>query len=284
MPDMTLPATLSSKQIGMVAWNAGIHDQPTLARAIAVAMAESGGNPKAHNTNAGTGDNSYGLWQINMLGSMGPARRKQFGIATNEQLFDPATNAKAMMILSNGTKNWAPWSAFKNGSYLRFMPAANSDAAALVKEASANSPNPLAFLFNLGAIGEAGKQALASVNPLTGIQGSIANAMNGFIQTIFKVGFGFATVVVAISLIIVALVILMRAPLKKVAAKGANVVTAVVPGGKIATQVTKLGAQHVANKAIKETAGAKLTAAGAKATRAQTAATKAAKAAAKVAE
>jgi Lysozyme like domain len=40
----------------------------------AIEQAESRGNPKAHNTNARTGDNSYGLWQINMLGRMGPAR------------------------------------------------------------------------------------------------------------------------------------------------------------------------------------------------------------------
>ena len=37
----------------------------------AIAMAESGSNAEAHNDNANTGDNSYGLWQINMLGSMG---------------------------------------------------------------------------------------------------------------------------------------------------------------------------------------------------------------------
>ena len=33
-----------------------------------IALAESGGNPNAHNENAGTGDNSYGLWQINIIG------------------------------------------------------------------------------------------------------------------------------------------------------------------------------------------------------------------------
>ena len=46
----------------------------------AIGLAESVGNPRAHNPNASTGDNSYGLMQINMLGAMGPERRAAFGI------------------------------------------------------------------------------------------------------------------------------------------------------------------------------------------------------------
>src|SRR5215831_6757861 len=57
--------------------SAGFHGQG-LDTAVAVAMAESGGHPTSHNTNAGTGDNSYGLFQINMLGSLGPARMQQY--------------------------------------------------------------------------------------------------------------------------------------------------------------------------------------------------------------
>lgn len=89
--------------------------------AAAIAMAESSGNPNSHNTNTATGDNSYGLWQINMLGSMGPERLKQFSITSNDQLFDPVTNAKAMAILSKQGADFNPWSAFKSGSYLKFM-------------------------------------------------------------------------------------------------------------------------------------------------------------------
>jgi hypothetical protein len=84
-------------------------------------MGESGGNPRAHNTNASTGDNSYGYWQINMLGDMGPERRVLFGIKSNDELFDPKTNARAMRILSANGQDFSPWSAYKNGSYKGFL-------------------------------------------------------------------------------------------------------------------------------------------------------------------
>ncbi|HVE26413.1 MAG TPA: peptidoglycan DD-metalloendopeptidase family protein [Sporichthya sp.] len=80
-----------------------------LKTAFGIVMRESGGNPSAHNTNRGTGDDSYGLAQINMLGKMGPARRKQFGIQSNQQLLDPVTNAKAFYRLSGGGKDFGPW-------------------------------------------------------------------------------------------------------------------------------------------------------------------------------
>jgi hypothetical protein len=93
--------------------------------AAAIAMAESGGNPRAHNTNAGTGDNSYGLWQINMLGDLGPERRKKYGLTSNDQLFDPATNARVMKGESGSGTNWTPWTTYTTTdptkSYRRFL-------------------------------------------------------------------------------------------------------------------------------------------------------------------
>jgi hypothetical protein len=83
--------------------------------AAAIALAESGGNPQSHN--AVPPDNSYGLWQINMLGSMGPSRRSAFGLSSNEQLFDPLTNAKAAVALSGGGSNFKAWSTYTNGAY-----------------------------------------------------------------------------------------------------------------------------------------------------------------------
>ena len=78
----------------------------------AIGWLESKGDPNAHNTNASTGDNSYGYWQINMLGAMGPQRRVLFGISNNDQLFDPQTNAKAMRILSANGQDFSPWSTY----------------------------------------------------------------------------------------------------------------------------------------------------------------------------
>ena len=99
---------------------AGFHGHG-LDTAVAVAMAESGGHPMAHNTNVGTGDNSYGLFQINMLGSLGPARLAEYHLSSNDQLFDPLTNAKVAYRMSQGGTNWTPWSTYKSGAYERYL-------------------------------------------------------------------------------------------------------------------------------------------------------------------
>jgi hypothetical protein len=80
-----------------------------LKEAWAVAMKESTGRPTAHNDNPSTGDNSYGLFQINMRGSMGPDRAEKYGLASYEDLFDPYINATIAYQMSKGGKNWGPW-------------------------------------------------------------------------------------------------------------------------------------------------------------------------------
>jgi hypothetical protein len=114
-------AYLTSDQIALYAAAAGAPD-PRLAAAIA--MAESGGNTSAHN--ALPPDDSYGLWQINMIGAGGPDRRRALGITTNAQLYDPATNARAMMLVSGGGTNFTPWSAYTSGRYQKYLPAGSS--------------------------------------------------------------------------------------------------------------------------------------------------------------
>jgi hypothetical protein len=91
--------------------------------AVAIALGESGGNTTAHN--AVPPDNSYGLWQINMLGALGPERRRQFGISSNEALYDPATNARAAFkVFTDAGNSFRPWSVYTSGSYLRHLSAA----------------------------------------------------------------------------------------------------------------------------------------------------------------
>jgi hypothetical protein len=115
--------------------NAGVQS-PTadqIATATAIAWAESDLNPRAHN--ATPPDDSYGLWQINMLGSLGPARRTKFGLQSNEELYSPATNARAMASISLGGTNWQPWTTYTRGTYRQYLPrvreAATEIAAAL---------------------------------------------------------------------------------------------------------------------------------------------------------
>jgi cell wall-associated NlpC family hydrolase len=89
--------------------------------AWSVMMAESGGHPLDHNTNAHTGDNSYGLFQINMLGSLGPSRLKSLGLNNADQLFDPLTNAKAAYKISGGGDNFSAWTTYTDGAYKKYM-------------------------------------------------------------------------------------------------------------------------------------------------------------------
>jgi hypothetical protein len=76
-------------------------------------MRESRGHPTSHNKNANTGDNSYGLFQINMIGSLGTDRLAKFqdkiGITKMADLFDPVANAKAAYYMTAGGKDWGSW-------------------------------------------------------------------------------------------------------------------------------------------------------------------------------
>ena len=87
----------------------------------AIAKAESGGNAGIRNLNPSTGDDSRGLWQVNMLGSLGPARLKQYGLSDASQLNDPNVNARvASSILKS--QGLGAWGAYTNGSYKQFLP------------------------------------------------------------------------------------------------------------------------------------------------------------------
>ena len=84
-------------------------EESTLRKAWAVAMKESTGNPLAHNGNSSTGDNSYGLFQINMIGKLGVARMEKYGLSSYEDLFDPYVNARIAFEMSRQGTNWVPW-------------------------------------------------------------------------------------------------------------------------------------------------------------------------------
>ncbi len=89
--------------------------------AVAVAQAESGGHTMSHNTNAGTGDNSYGLFQINMLGSLGPARMRQYHLKSYNDLFDPRVNARVAYEMSDHGTNFQPWTTYTRGTYEQYL-------------------------------------------------------------------------------------------------------------------------------------------------------------------
>jgi len=100
----------------------------------AVMMAESGGDPQVVNNNRNTGDLSYGLFQINMIDDLGPARMQQYGLRSYDDLKDPNVNVRvaAQMFKAGGP---TAWGAYKNGSYKKFM----DQARQAVSQAAAGS-------------------------------------------------------------------------------------------------------------------------------------------------
>jgi hypothetical protein len=85
---------LDNKRLRDVLSRAGFTGQ-ALDDAFDIARGESGGIPGRHSHPSLKSDDSHGLFQINMLGSLGPGRRKWFGIKSDDELFDPDVNAKA---------------------------------------------------------------------------------------------------------------------------------------------------------------------------------------------
>ena len=80
-----------------------------LRTAWAIAKRESNGRPLAYNGNRKTGDSSYGLFQINMLGQLGIDRKEKFDLRSNITLFDPVVNAEITYYMTDGGTNWSSW-------------------------------------------------------------------------------------------------------------------------------------------------------------------------------
>ena len=85
----------------------------------AIAQPESGGNPRSHNTKGL--DNSYGLWQINMLGNLGPERLRHFGLRSYDDLFDPKTNARVALQMAREAHGYKDWSTYRSGAYRPYL-------------------------------------------------------------------------------------------------------------------------------------------------------------------
>ena len=100
--------------IAGVASNAGFSGTD-LAIAVAVAYAESSGNPDA----VGDNGDSIGLWQINL-----PNHPEYQGVNLN----DPQTNANAAFdIYSAAGNSFSPWTTFKTGAYTQYLPESADD-------------------------------------------------------------------------------------------------------------------------------------------------------------
>lgn len=115
---------LSAAQIQAYAAAAGFSGAD-MATAVAVALAESSGNPGA----IGDAGNSFGLWQINL------PNHPEFAGA---DLTDPQTNANAAFQVYSAARGFRPWTTFKTGAYQAYMPSMTLPATAVT---SAFAPN-----------------------------------------------------------------------------------------------------------------------------------------------
>jgi len=99
---------LAPKDLKDLLWAVGFEGN-ALKTAWAVATVESNGRPMALNDNRRTGDKSYGIFQINMLGTLGVDRQEKFDLVSNKELFDPVTNAEITYYMTKGGTDWSSW-------------------------------------------------------------------------------------------------------------------------------------------------------------------------------
>ena len=99
---------LTDEELKKLLWAVGFEGK-ALKQAWAVAKAESNGRPMSYNGNRNTGDSSYGIFQINMLGNLGTDRKEKFELRSNILLFDPVVNAEVAYHMTKGGTDWSSW-------------------------------------------------------------------------------------------------------------------------------------------------------------------------------
>jgi hypothetical protein len=120
-------AHLSPQQVAKLAYDAGFRGG-ALTLAVAVAFAESGGDPAntGHNTD---GSVDRGLWQIN---------NKAHPDVTDACAFSPPCNAAAAYRISDQGRNWRPWVAYTSGAYRSHVSSAQIGAGDVTRDPGNN--------------------------------------------------------------------------------------------------------------------------------------------------
>ena len=118
---------MSGEDLKNLLWAVGFTGKG-LKTAWAIAKRESQGRPMAYNGNRKTGDSSYGIFQINMLGNLGVDRKEKFNLKSNVLLFDPVTNAEITYYMTDGGVDWSSWKGLNAQAqefYLKFPTSSN---------------------------------------------------------------------------------------------------------------------------------------------------------------
>ena len=108
--EVTVPAgAMDPNAIADILKRRGFPDD-AIWKMIAISHRESRWMPNVHNVNPKTGDDSYGLFQINMKGDTGKGHRKDWAswLTSDEGLLDPKNNIHAARLMYGGG-NLDPW-------------------------------------------------------------------------------------------------------------------------------------------------------------------------------
>lgn len=108
---------MTAQQIAAAAREAGFTGE-ALVTIVAIAFAESGGDPRAHGDrdNPRPGCGSYGLTQVNSCPTRDAPGHPRWG-GQPSALFDPVTNMRSAFAISNGGKTFQPWTTYRTGAY-----------------------------------------------------------------------------------------------------------------------------------------------------------------------
>lgn len=168
-------AKLRGMQLAMAAAKAAGFTGEQAITMAAVIMAESSANPKAFNGK--DKDQSYGLFQINMKGDLGPQRRSALGISSNEELYDPATNARAarMIYAQQGINAWG---AYRDGRYTQFLGQARAAAGTPALTAAGGGQADTTTANALDANTTATREADATIERLTKALDNLTNILD----------------------------------------------------------------------------------------------------------
>ena len=150
---MPSSSKLSAAQIATAMRKAG-WPESAIPIGVAIAYAESGGDPKAVNHANRNGSSDYGLFQINTVHK---------ALLKSGNWADPVDNAKmALKVYKDAGNRWTPWSTYNHGSYKKFYKAsANYGSADLsdptnTEDGAVNSltGSGATTMFTLGYLGD----------------------------------------------------------------------------------------------------------------------------------
>ena len=214
MPSAPTASKLSRAQIADAMRKAG-WPESAIPIGVAVAMAESGGNPRAVNRANSNGSSDHGLFQINSIhGSL---------LKTGDP-YNPVDNARmALKVYKDAGNSWRPWSVFKSGSYRKFYTGRTEGNPSTASVGVDDGGFWGGFGNSTGTVVEGAATGVA--------QASIVGTLGYLADPSFwrRLGIG----LLAVGLIIVGIVIVFRQPIGSGVKAGVNL----IPAGKVANVV-----------------------------------------------